>query len=70
MLRNRKRNRQGKEQNEDEFVEEVDKMHETQKKVPQPKPESQQDSSKLLKGVTKCDLGNSPETQTRELLKQ
>ena len=75
MLRNRKR-RQGKEQTEDNFVESVEEIRDTQvkphsaSKAEKKAEDKQQEVNGLMSGMQKCDMGMSPEVQTRELAKQ
>lgn len=76
MLRNRKRQRHGKEQTEDNFVESVEEIRVTQtkphsaSKAEKKVEENPQQVSGLMSGVQKCDMGMSPEVLTRELAKE
>jgi hypothetical protein len=63
VLRNIKKGRAGKEQTVDNFVETVEQIHDMNPKQP-----PQKEEHKTFADITKCDMGNSPEVQARELL--
>jgi hypothetical protein len=72
MLRNRKRmwGKGGKEPTFDEFVNSVQEMHKGIKEQKQENNMNKEDiGNPSLKILNKCDMGNSPEVQPRELQK-